>query len=53
MDSFSNNEDEEFEVDRKIQVVISEVRLYLWEATLSKKDNPLKWWSENEGLSAR
>ena len=36
-------------VNRKIQVVISEVRLYFGEATLSKRDDPLKWWSENEG----
>lgn len=27
----------------------SEVQLYFGEATLSKKDDPLKWWSENEG----
>lgn len=48
-DSQSENEVGESEEDRKIQVVISEVRLYFGEATLSKKDDPLKWWSENEG----
>ena len=29
--------------------MIYEVRLYFGEATLSKKDDPLKLWSENEG----
>lgn len=48
-DSFSENEDGESEEDWKIQAVISKVRLYFGEATLSKKDDPLKWWSENEG----
>ncbi|XP_059183544.1 E3 SUMO-protein ligase ZBED1-like [Centropristis striata] len=48
-DSLSENEDEESEEDRKIQVVINEVRLYFSEATLPKKDDPLKWWSENGG----
>ena len=48
-DSQNENEDGESEEDRKIQVLISKVRLYFGEATLSKKDDPLKWWSENEG----
>ncbi|KAG9278171.1 zinc finger BED domain-containing protein 1-like [Astyanax mexicanus] len=48
-DSQSENEDGESEDYRKVQAVISEVRLYFGEAPLSKKDDPLQWWSENEG----
>ncbi|XP_060759497.1 E3 SUMO-protein ligase ZBED1-like [Neoarius graeffei] len=49
-DSPSENEDGESEEDQKIQVAINEVWLYFGETTtLSKMDDPLKWWSENEG----
>ncbi|XP_051800523.1 E3 SUMO-protein ligase ZBED1-like [Acanthochromis polyacanthus] len=48
-DSLSENEDGESEEDRKIQVVINEVRLYFGEASLPKNEDPLEWWSANEG----
>ncbi|XP_074537188.1 E3 SUMO-protein ligase ZBED1-like [Halichoeres trimaculatus] len=48
-DSQSENDEETDQEDQKVQVVRSEVQLYFAEATLSKKDDPLKWWSENEG----
>uniref|UniRef100_A0A3Q1B1H2 HAT C-terminal dimerisation domain-containing protein n=1 Tax=Amphiprion ocellaris TaxID=80972 RepID=A0A3Q1B1H2_AMPOC len=47
-DSFSENEGGESEEDRKIQVVMNEVRLYFGEASLPEKEDPLRWWSENE-----
>lgn len=50
-DSLSENEGGESEEDRKIQVVINEVRLYFGEASLPKKEDPLKWCSEMRGVS--
>ncbi|KAL3980064.1 doublesex- and mab-3-related transcription factor 3 [Sarotherodon galilaeus] len=43
------NEEAASKEDQDVQVVRSEVQLYFKEATVSKKDDPLKWWSENEG----
>ncbi|XP_063324202.1 E3 SUMO-protein ligase ZBED1-like [Pelmatolapia mariae] len=48
-DSQGDNEEAASKEDQDVQVVRSEVQLYFKEATVSKKDDPLKWWSENEG----
>lgn len=48
-DSQGDNEEVASKEDQDVQVVRSEVQLYFKEATVSKKDDPLKWWSENEG----
>lgn len=52
-DTDSQTEDEgeasQSQEDEKIQMVRNEVQLYFAEAPVSKKDDPLKWWSKNEG----
>ncbi|KAM3850482.1 E3 SUMO-protein ligase ZBED1-like [Diretmus argenteus] len=48
-DSQSEGEEEASQEEQKIQIVRNEVQLYFTETPISKKDDPLKWWSENEG----
>lgn len=47
-DSLSE-EEEETQEDKKIQMVRREVQMFFTEPPIAKKEDPLSWWSENEG----
>uniref|UniRef100_A0A3B4T2Q5 HAT C-terminal dimerisation domain-containing protein n=1 Tax=Seriola dumerili TaxID=41447 RepID=A0A3B4T2Q5_SERDU len=44
-----SEEEEETQADQKIQMVRNEVQMYFAEPAISKKEDPLIWWRENEG----
>lgn len=48
-DTDSQIEEQETQEDKKVQTVRKEVQVFFTEQPITKKDDPLSWWRENEG----